>query len=333
MTNENIITGVNDSNFEISGFLVFNKNDKIIEKCDTNLSSCGELKSGVNTVGYFATNPNNGNKYICVDEKLYVFDGAILENINVECDLDWSAVADNDAVYTVNEDGDVLKLTHEGNQWETVYDRTNIETIAHITQNYLLAKEKKDLQLPLQLSKISKMVAIPKNVGEPINLTSEEEVVLPSIVVENKVYFTKFTFSTSEASIKSCAWEEGSPNTNDCLDNSYYAGYSIKPNGELNTFGEEYPVYRLLRVETVNPTQNGPSGGTLKAINPSDGSTIELGTVPENTYILGVGIGDYLLLTGFNTQTQMDVFYINLSQENSLQNITNTLNKDEDVIF
>jgi len=52
--------------------------------------------------------------------------------------------------------------------------------------------------------------------------------------------------------------------------------------------------------------------------------------VPDGFYLFGFGIGDPMLLGGFDlSDNQTDVFYVNLSQENSLTNITNSTNDNE----
>ena len=78
-------------------------------------------------------------------------------------------------------------------------------------------------------------------------------------------------------------------------------------------------------------------GGTLYAVDPSNPSSkTTLGTLPTNVGVYGFGIGDDILLAGTDSSSgeyQTDIFYANLSEENSLQRVTNTLNTDEMVIF
>ena len=95
----------------------------------------------------------------------------------------------------------------------------------------------------------------------------------------------------------------------------------------MNTSGGSLlPIYKMLKVEGATLTGTPPklSGGTLYAVDPVDPTNkTQLVSVPQNFNILGSGIGDHLLLSG-GDGNQTDVFYVNLSQQDSLTQITDT---------
>ena len=105
-----------------------------------------------------------------------------------------------------------------------------------------------------------------------------------------------------------------------------WSGFSWAVNGEVTIFGGSFlTIYRLLKTE----------GGNLYAVDPNDpNAKVNLGQIPSGFTLFGFGVGDDILLTGWNdNDKQSDVFFVNLSTENSLINITNTRNKNEKAIF
>ncbi|MDQ7038203.1 MAG: hypothetical protein Q9N26_03260, partial [Aquificota bacterium] len=278
-----------------------------------------------------ASDPTNGNQYICVDGILHLFDrrNLNLNRIGVSCGSSGGsndqAVSDDQAVYVVS-GGNVLRLPHDGTSWQTIYGGGDASEIFVHTRNYLI----------VYTSYTSPGLKAVKKDGSGTVITLSTSSVHLTVATSDKVFFTEVTIGGGGVvtSIKACEWSEGSLSPT-CSDNSYWAGASLATSGTVNTSGGILiPIYRLLRVDGVDLTNGYPSGGTLRAVNPSDGSTTDLGTVPNDFFVFGSGVGDHLLLRGIDhVNNQNDVFYVNLSSPNSLQNLTNTTNSSEYPIF
>ena len=325
MTNREIITGIESSQGSgVTGFLVFENNQ--IKKCDTNLSNCSNnlLPQSVQSVSvakWFASNPSNGNEYICVDRKLYVFDGNSLTDTQATCDPNWSVAYDSSGIYAVDVQGNILKLAHGGTGWTTLGSQA---TYIKLTGNYVIALTSTSL------------IAIPKSGGQGVTIESNASYILPGGVTANRVFYTKLSVSVQNNQPtydwQACYWTEGDQQPT-CTNNAYWAGFSWATNGTLNSSGGSFiPIYRMLKVEGATAGQY-PTGGTLYAVDPANTSSMTmLGTVPDGFGIFGSGIGDHILLSG-ESQGNIDVFYANLSQQNSLIRITNTPNTNEYPLF
>ena len=325
MSNLDLVTGIDHGN-GITGFLILDTQNSILKKCDTNLSNCTDLKNGVSNANWFESNPNNFYDYICVDEYLYLFDGNNLNSLNVNCSgyREYTTESDNNAIYAIDNNGNVAKLNHGGNSWITIYNNGDANDIVGLTQNYVIISTYDNINNTYGLK------AVKKDGTSNIIIDSTG---INGFVTANKVFYIKPDYVTNKVS--ACIWIEGS-NSSNCTPNSYWVGPSFSANGAINTSGELFlPAYKILKVEGVNYTNNYPTGGTLYAVDPANTtSTVNLGIVPAGFHIWGRGIGDKNLLSGIDINNNYDdVFYVNLSVQNSLQNITNTPNKSELPIF
>ena len=315
MSNLDLVTGVDHGN-GITGFLILDTQNSILKKCDTNLSNCTNLKNGVSTANWFESNPNNFYDYICIDGDLYLFDGNSMNFLNVSCSGYTSSESDNSAIYAIDNNGNVSKLNHGGNSWVVIYNGGDANDIIGKTQNYVIINTPNGLK------------AVKKDGSTIITIDPNNRY---GFITKNKVFFNKYATN----SVSACIWDEGSSGSN-CISNSYWVGFSLAVNGTLNISGGYFlPIYRILKVEDVSYTNNQPVGGTLYSVDPANTtSTVNLGTIsPDFSLVGGFGIGNKILLAGTNSNYKNDIFYADLTTPNSLQNITNTPNEDEHLVF
>jgi len=321
MGNKEIITGISGglSNPAITGFLVLESGS--IKKCDTNLSNCSVLESGVSRAGEFGENPNNGNKYICADGQLHLFDGTSLRSTGLECNLEWTWDSDDTAIYAVDSSGNVRKLTFGGSSWQTIYDGGDASSIGGITQNYVIIKT---------FMSGGGLKAIKKDSPSQVTIESSALDLVSIWATSNAFFYIK----RDGTRIYACVWNEGA-STPSCTQDAYWAGLSFAVNGTLTTSITSLPIYKLLKVEGVSYASGQPVGGTLYAVDPANPSSkTSLETVPANFHLFAFGVGDHILLRGDDlSPVQSDVFYANLSTANSLTRITNTTDKNEYPFF
>ena len=308
-------------NLSITGFLVYNKNNSTIEKCDLNLNNCTPIESGALSVNYIASNPNNGEVFLCVNGNLKRFNGTSLNGTSANCDTTWNYYNDNQAIYAVDNNKNILKFPYIGSNWQTIYNGGYVLSSIYMTKNYLIFEDTNN--------NLNNLKVLKKDGTSLINIytfnKNEADTGIGIYTTSNKFLITIINNSTQKA----CVWEEGTTSLT-CEDNAYWAGVSIAPNGTLDvsiTF--PFPAYKILKVENVTSVL----GGTLYAIDPSNlNSKINLGNVPTAYDILfTLGLGDNILLRCLENSfpLQFDVFFTNISQFNSLKQITNTPDKVE----
>jgi len=331
LASKEIITGISDGtqNLSITSFLIHDTSKNIIQKCDTNLSSCVKVGTGT-AVEYFASDPNNGNVYLCVDRILNVFNGNSLNPIGgVNCDPNWITENDDQAIYTVNS-GNVHKLSFSSpnSGWLPIHTSGDVTGIYALTSNYVIISEKSTLK------------AVKKDGSATLDIYTfgTSKYIEWFFSTPNRLFFSVVDYSTG--AIEACMWTEGDT-TATCESGNYWAGVSLAPNGKLDLSAGLFmpiPIYKLLKVEGATNFVSG--GGTLYAVDPSNlTSKTSLGTVPNNFTLLGFGIGDNILLLGNDSKgtsnfgdDQYDIFYVNLSKGNLIR-VTNTPDKDEYPIF
>ncbi len=316
MTGKSLITSFSGglSNLAISGFLIMDGGS--IEKCDTNLSNCSTLKSGVNYVFRVEANPNNGNEYICVDNKLHVFDGSNLNPVgSIDCSNQNKYASDGTALYWIDSSGNIYRLNHGETTLSQIYNGGDANALAAATTNYIIIYSRS----------YSSFKAIPKRGGSPVIISSAASEI--AFAQGDTFYFDEV--DTTPDTWKACTWKEGSSNLY-CNSSSYWAGVIVQRNGTidpntLNLF-TFMPIYRLLRVDGATST----GGGTLKAINPADNSETDLGSVHDEGIMLGFGIGEHNLLALYIISSgNFDVYYVNLLAQNSLTAVATDPNKNE----
>ncbi len=313
MTGKSLITSFSGglSNPAISGFLIMDSGS--IKKCDTNLS-CSTLKTGVTDVFSVEVNPNNGNEYICVDNTLHVFDGSNLNPVgSIDCSTSDNWVSDGTALYWIDSSKNIYKLNHGGTTPSQIYSGGDAQVFAAATTNYII----------IYTSSYSSFKAIPKGNGSPVTISS----------AASEIFFTQGDTSYFDEWVadpdtwRACTWKEGWSDSQ-CISSSYWAGLTFQTNGTMDpdTPPFSFPIYRLLRVDGATST----GGGTIKAINPADGSETVLGSVPSDGIMLGFGIGENSLLGLYKISSDsFDVYYVNLLTQNSLTAVATDPNKDE----
>jgi len=332
----NIIASVGGdlANPKIDGFIVYFRDTKTLEKCNVNLDVCNNIISNnidINNVKYIARNPNNGNIYLCIDSNEGSFIGkfSVSQNSSVDliinidnCSNISNIQTDNNAIYYIlKSDHNIYKLSYDSSDLQTLYDQGDAENILAMTKNYLIVR------INNQLKAIKKNGVVNTAV---YNLSSNEEV-FAIINLSDKWLFSIYNIDEDKA--KACIWKEDFLSGTNCEDNSYWAGESFATSGNIDvSTGWPLSIYKILKVE--NATSISQGGGILYAVDPSTlNSKTKLGDLSDVSFLFGSGIGDNLLLVGEITSklasTQSDIFFVNLSQPNSLQRITNTSNKNE----
>ena len=332
--------GDEPSSNSVNGFIIYNSTSKSIEKCDTNLSNCSTLltlTSSSPTVKVFSINPV---RYLCINdsntqgnERLYFFDGTDIRDTGTSCYNYRSNRADDTAIYAVFKDntGETLKkLKYSDNNWVDLYKPISPSAslfIHFLTSNYAIGYE--------DVNGNSKLLAIRKD-GSVVKQLNSLKGFIP-YADANGVYFTDYDANTKVS--KACIWKEDY-NSPICKNNGYIVGFSIKQNGKLEHFLSSYSniFNRSMFIATttnkilyVENTTSYMCGGVLKAFDPITETSTVIGNIPDNFCGLsGSGLGDKILLTGKNKDTnKSDVFFVDLTKENSLQNITNTPSKNE----
>ncbi|WP_457601115.1 hypothetical protein [Hydrogenivirga sp.] len=304
-------------NMNTQGYLLIGGGD--VSFCTSDMT-CDIVKFGATNAKSYKFNPSTGNNYLCVDDKLYEFDGTNLNDLSVDCISSVTPRIDSTALYLIDSNN-VKKLPHGGSSWETIYSDGDALSIRALTENYIILKT------------MAGVKAVSKNGSVTVMLSDKNtNLYLP--------YGDKFFFqekeSGSPAKVRACVWQEGAISPT-CTENSYWAGLSLAPEGRGNLYNLEFVIGKLIRVEEVVMNGTYPTGGKAFAVNLKDGSELFLGDVPENVYIAISGffpVGDKFLVSGLNVNTSdLDVFFIDLSQPNSLQNITNTPGVKEMALF
>ncbi|SNZ07060.1 hypothetical protein SAMN06265182_0900 [Persephonella hydrogeniphila] len=320
-----ITGGVNDP--YIYGFLMYNKSSNSIQRCNTDLTGCAQLKTDVVNVEDIAINNNNGDIFLCIETSsgstIFEFDGVSLTNRNVSCDMGWDYDYDNTAIYSLQNDRNLYKFPYNGSDWMKIYNGGDMDLIFNVADNYLI------------LDNFTKIIGVNKNGNSSWDLQ------IPAInganqgksifSIGNTVYLTLIERDTNGniVDIRACKASEGQSVS--CDNNSYWLLFTASVNGSISLKDRSLTVYKLLKVENVD-VQGGKLGGVLYSLYPEDPSSkLQIGTVPQNFKLSSWGgVGRYLLLSGYDIQNnQYDIFFLDVDRGNSLKQITNTPNKSE----
>ena len=150
--------------------------------------------------------------------------------------------------------------------------------------------------------------------------------------VGDKFLFVTYDISNdANTAYRACIFDNGSI---ECRDNSFWAGATVSKNGKLN-FQSNFPYtpYAYIRVDNTDNF----AGGTLKAIDPryplEDG--LSMGNIANynfQTFLTNSRYfeetidsdGGVVFYAKNDTNFHVDSFYMNLLQENSLVQLTNT---------
>ncbi len=309
---------------EINGFLVLDKQNSIFEKCDTSLNNCLQLLSNVKKVHEVGYQPGKGTIAFCISFSdnsayYYVWDGSTLKDVGLACDPDfWFKaywISDDNATYA-QYNNTIYALSYKDWQKYTLYSEN--KTIEAITQTYQRLYVKTD----------SEIIAISKETGDQYSIDSKCDYMPRFISDGNNVYYSCANYDYDNygnvtVTSKYCVISDNSIIPS-CKEDLFIVGNTYSSAGEQISLDDAIPLDYLIVIN--NNDKN------LYSID-KFGKFHKLGLVPKDiTDINGVGIGSKVLLAGEScnsTQCQSDIFYADLSQNNTLKRVTNTPDKNE----
>ncbi len=322
----------------ISGFLVKEGND--IKKCNTTLSSCTSLLSNVVSIASITKQPGTLNSYLCIQRtgdttgSIYKFDGNSLTPLSFPCNPtdSYDGIADNSSYY-FEDDNDLKKFNFSTETVSTVYSVGESFSVISMTNNYVLIKKDSNRDI----------VAIKKDGSEiTILINGTTEYGFGFIPLGNKVIFNRISLPFSPSSqLQACYWTEGT-SINHFSNGSVWSGIVISENGTIQFSSLTIPaVERVLLIEGGNFTYPTMKEGSLKVVRVSDMSKIlTLGNIPANFggyfySFLGYSVGNKTLLAfmDFDSGRRNDIFFVDISQSNSLTKITDTSSISEKTPF
>jgi len=317
----------------IDGYLLYNNETEKVEKCNLDVTSCvdileagsrdfeGDVAGDVYSAFLVDDKLYRVNKSTATAEEVSMEDKTILDAYGTTDfnDNSFYFIGEDYNLYRVNlQDKQLIKLTQEPDE--------RIERIRSFTNDWVIYGS-------------DTLLLASKKDG-----TSQE----PTLLVENTQtkgykYVTKYgvgddflfvTYSISSdanTTYRACIFDGVSI---ECKDNSFWAGATASKDGKLN-FQSNYP-YTPYAYVRVDDTDNF-AGGTLKAIDPQypleDGLT--MGSVPNynfQTFLTNSRYfeetidseGSVVFYAKNDTNFHVDSFYMNLLQENSLKQLTDT---------
>lgn len=318
--------GIHDANMSIVGFLVTDSG--VLKKCNLNLSTCSDLKTGVSSVSEMGSYWAPFKIYLKIDNGLYVYDaGANTLSSSLYTftgtTSSWGSKIDSSAFYFA--DGTkILKLPHNSSSVTTLITET-----AAINNSQLKLT---DNSLVYEVSSKT-LKAVPKTGGAATTLASvsgASDSISTLGVPGNYIYYNKTVSGISSAGRILDDATGGSE-----VSNAAWFGISMPSTISLSLGNAGWSIGKLLRVDGC--TSTGCGGGTLKSFDPSTYSgEITLGQFPTDIrpyVIVTLGSGSNLIVKGYNsTNTLSDIFYLNVDTANSLVRITNTT-VGEDVVY
>ncbi len=311
LNNNTIVTsiGVPFQN-SVSGFLIHNNDNNTIQECNITLSSCTTIGSGTNIL-YYASNPINGDSYMCVDGSLYVFSNSSNSLINTGATCSNYTYQplypiDNQGLYVVVYDNtgttSIERYNYGSSSFQTIYSSSyHIESTA-MTNNYLLVSTSNPSNSNYSILAIAKNGSSSNTIYSGTNLSY-----IQLFSSSNEVFINLVGQGSSTSA---CIWIEGS-STLSCTPNAYWLGPDYASSGTFNISADTMTLYKMLEYNS----------GSLYAVDPNSLSAYQLGNVPQNVFIHGFGIGNNILLTGFTPFTNSStnyIFFANTSQANSL---------------
>jgi hypothetical protein len=326
VTGKDVVTFVSGNDLKVKGAII--KESNTLKYCNIDLSNnsinCDQkLAPSVTVTAVDDIASNTQNEYLCVDGQIQIFDKSknTLSQTSTVCENGGNYYQDDEYIYHVNNKNiERLYMNDVTAGWQTIYSGGDIDYIEGMTQNYLIASVTNSSNNTTQLLAINK-----KDFSKTVISDGNFFIATP-----NRLYFTKYTQDSNGTivNVNACYWDEGSANPSCDSDGTDWVGFSFAVDGTLN-YSSYFRVSKLLKVEG----SNGGKGGTLYAVDHSNFNKINLGNIPSNFSVGGGGIGDNILLLGYDTSNPLqylyDVFFANLSIPNSLKNITNTPNKNE----
>jgi hypothetical protein len=334
LKNREIVTelSLSASNPTISGFLVWDKSNQSLLKCDTNLTNCKNLKTGIDEVYWVASDPNN-NEYLCINGILNKYSNGNLNNLGVNCIARDKYAYDYDSkfIYAIDNSFNIYNLSFDNPEagWQLIYNNGDADFIVSETKNYIIIESITNVLKAIKKDGSSTLEVYKSQSNEGIDIVMDDG---------NNLRYIFFNVEQTDnngnlINTKACIWDEQNDSVK-CTDKAYWVGASFAVNGKFNLDSDwYYTVSKMLKAENVTNPSNG--GGTLYAVDPTNpDSKIKLGNIPAGYTLWGEGLENGMLLYGLdNSAQQSDIFYVNPSKENSLLQITNTKDKNEYPIY
>ena len=316
--------GIYDANLSIVGFFV--TEGGVFKKCNVNLTTCSDLKTGVSSVSDMGEYIAQLKIYLKIDNGLYVYDAGantLSSSLYTFTGTTGSrGTTDSSAFYFVD-GAKILKLPHNTSSVTTLVTET-----ASINDYQL---QLTDNSVVYEVSQKT-MKAVPKTGGAATTLASvsgASDSVYGEGLPGNYVYYAKTV--------------SGIPSTGRILDdgtggsevsNSKWIGGPMASTVSLSLGSMGFSIGRYIRVDGC--TSTGCGGGTLKSFDLSTYPVgeINLGQLPNDISSFNAnGYGSDLIGVGYSTDyTLSDMFYLNVDTANSLVRITNTT-VGEDIVY
>ena len=316
----------------INGYLVYDSDQKKVQKCDTTLASCDNLldagsrdfKGDVAGTTYSVI-LHNGTLYRLDKKdgtKEEVSLGKTIKRGHGTSTLqggDFYFIATDGNLYKTDiRQKKVIKLTKTADQ--------KLERIRAVTNKWVIAGSDTFLAALKKDGSSDTPVKLVEN-------TKTEGYKYVTLGTGNGFLYVRYNLDpeTGNTAYSSCIFKEGKT---ECKEDSFWAGITAKTSGKFNTQSSyNYTPYAYIRVDETDNF----GGGTLKAIDPEhpleDGIT--LGKAPNynfQTFISGYRYlnelidsdGGVVLYAKNDTNFHVDAFYMNLLKENSLVQLTDT---------
>ncbi len=312
LANIEILAPIHDFEFgEITGFYIL-QNDSI-KKCNMDLSNCTDILSSTTEASFMAH--KNGDYYICAESStkghsssngnIYKISGTNIENTDVSCspdDLEESYFSGNE-IYFLEEDK-LKKFDTVSKSVSTLY--INVSNIVGISDYHIVVKTRSGIEIV----KKDQTHIMNIYVGDPLFIFSHKNHLL---------------YSTDN---QACMWmDDGNQGTTNCIDNSQWIGVVASKDGKINdeSIHGNIQFSKILRLD----------GNKLIVVDFSDplGNGTVLGQLPPGykPFPFLFKLGDSMLLSFMNASTnKRDIFFVDVTKQNSLVQITNTPNEDEE---
>jgi len=333
---------------DVNGYIIYDENSKTIQNCSTDLTSCKDIISVKTTkVSYGKESPNyyfygdiltTTKSAIKVDNKLYRVDRADNSIVEITNGADVSTNSHGgykfhkDTIY-FSTDGNLQKLNLLNNEVTTLSNDGEAEkTLALINDWVIYGSDgsmfatKKDGSMadsPITLSINTKT----KGQKYPFDMGVGEQYLYNLYSVDS---------DSGNVTYKACKFENGKK---ECQNNYFWVGITASESGNLNFDSSyKYTPSKYLRVDT----NDNYGGGVLKSVNPNSPfeNGLSLGKVEfynfqnfihNSKYPLIDNSGDMIIYAKDDKNVKGDAFLVNINQKDSLKNLTNEVNANEDI--
>ena len=317
----------------IDGYLLYNSDTEMVEKCNLDISNCIDVLKATNRDFEGDTIGDVYSAFV-VDNTLYRVNRATGESQEISLEgkkiLDGHGTTDfnGDSFYFIGEDTNLyranivdkklIQITKKGDK--------RIERIRGFTNNWVIYGS----DTVLMASKKDGSSNEPTYLVETTQ-TKGYKYVTNYGIGDEFLFVTYKILDSGDTQYRACIFNSGDIK---CRDNSFWAGATASKYGRLN-FKSSYPYtpYAYIRVDNTDSF----GGGTLKAIDPKypleDGLT--MGAIPNynfqtfltNSRYINETIdsdGGVVFFAKNDINFYVDSFYMNLLKRDSLKQLTNT---------